>query len=243
MKKCKIFYSTKGLSNLQKEILKEGIGKLSRTEIAQRLDVSLSYLNRYMTKHKIYSGPRRRYDKETIDQVVSFYLKHTRSETEKRFPDLNVRAIIETYLGNKGSHKNWTLNEILFTAKVGGLLTYERQGEIINRTYNSIKTRWLKDIGMSPKNLNGIPLKDVRDLIKKGCRYFYIKSKERFGRDPCVVLWCDLEKNLLDDVPPEIKQCVSAMSQFQKLIHGGSIEKLISEFHLRSCHVGNPKNK
>lgn len=227
-------------------------GKVPRKEIAQRLGVSLANLKRSCPGVKFATTWIHKTNPERTKEVIFYYFKHGKVATEKKFPDLNVKAIVDRpeYYGVQREYRQlrWTESELLESVKMAGLVSMAAQAKYFNRpraNAGSIKSLWVKRHKSSYSQINGMVRNKARRLIsfnKKG-RKNYIKlsgttrTGDRSSAGRKIMLWVDLESSLRPELPDFIKQGVKAMADFQRWIWksenpGPLIRKMIKEREL-----------
>lgn len=213
----------------QKRYVKSKIGRASVREIAADLGVSVSNIKRSMRGVSIwFHNGKYKNRPALVRQVLSYYSKHGKPATEKAFPGVNVKSIIDRplYYGVKVKprQKRWTEAEIILAARMAGLVEAKRQAKIFNRPRaheGSIKSLWMKRFGHGGGNVHGMSEWMAKQILKPG--YPVLKTKmwsrrkgiKDTGMMRGLVLWCDMEPYLLRGLPKYLKDAVKSMAKFQ----------------------------
>lgn len=223
-------------------------GKVPREEIAQRLGVSTVNLKRSCPEIKFATTWIHKLNPQRTRDVILYYFKHGKVATKEKFPDLNVKSIVDRpeYYGIRRDYRQlrWRESELLESVKMAGLVSFPAQARYFKRpraNAGSIKSLWVKNHKASWGEVNGMYKDKARRLIKfHGSSGRYIKvvgtnrrgEESHFGRR--VMLWVDLERCLRDDLPGYIKDGVKAMADFQRWLWDSEnpaplIRKMIKE--------------
>ena len=226
-------------------------GKVPRKEIAEKLGVSLVNLKRSCPGISFATTWIHKQNPERTRAVILFYFKHGKVATEEKFPDVNVKAIVDRpeYYGVKRTYRQirWKESELLESVKMAGLVSFRAQANYFKRpraNAGSIKSLWTKNHKQKWSEINGMPHNRARRLVRfHGTSGKYIKTAGTnregghgyFGRK--VMLWVDLEKSLRPELPDFIKDGVKAMADFQRWIWNSDnpaplIRKMIKEREL-----------
>lgn len=211
----------------QKEEALSYIGTLPRDEIARKLGVSLANLKRSLdgvsfSQFKYATNP------QLTKQVCDFYGKFGKEKTQKKFPDIKVRSIIEHYKHNPRQIR-WKDSELIELAKMSCFISRKNQASIFDRPgafEGSIHSAWNKRFKMATGNLHGWNISRARIFATKDCpsiRLPFAKTSttknERSIRKIC--LWVDIAKHLKKDCPPFVRKAVYVMSKFQTWLFDG----------------------
>lgn len=233
---------------------KSWAGKIPRSEIAERLGVSLSNLKRSCPGTKFATTWIHKMNPERTREVILYYFKNGKVATEKKYPHLNVKAIVDRpeYYGLKRVHRQlrWTESELLESVKMAGLVSFPAQAKYFNRpraNSGSIKSLWVKRHKSSYSQINGMVRNKARRLvvfnIKGRGHYIKVVGTSRDGKVTAsrscrkIMLWVDMEKSLKPDLPAFIREGVKAMADFQRWLWqsenpGPLIKKMIREREL-----------
>jgi hypothetical protein len=146
-------------------------GKMSRAAIAQRVGVSLPSIFRLGRELGISFALVRSPDyARLIERVNAYYVKHGRAATQKRFPDVRVRSIVERY-PHAPRQVRWTGKQIVQAARMAGLVSMERQARIFNRPNahaGAIQSLWMKRFRHGGANIHGVSKHAARALLRPG---------------------------------------------------------------------------
>lgn len=205
-------------------IVKAMVGDANINEIAALLGVHRSFVKRIgLTLGLTFRIET--YSEETIREVTEYYLKHGKPETEKMFPNVAVRTIIEHKAGLKGLYprcRKWTDAEMVELAKFAGLVSFNNQAKYFNRpraNAGSIKSAWCKRFKTAPGYMHGLPIHKAKILLMPGFPTITVQEQER-GGERKMVLFCDAVKYLAKDTPDFIKDAIKAMAEFQRKLYG-----------------------
>lgn len=203
------------------------IGKMPAKEIAVKLGTSISNLKRafrgtrlaYFNKHVI--------NQDRVKRVCAYYEKHGRPATEKAFPEVKVRSIVERYKFYRPRQTRWTDEQIVELARMAGLVSFDEQARRFARpgaAAGSIKSAWQKKFGFGGQAINGMSNWMAKEIVTKDCprilsHYWDTKrAGKHYGRNIC--LWVDMEKHLRPGVPDFIVSAIKQMAEFQRWLHG-----------------------
>lgn len=202
-------------------------GTMMQRELAEHIGCSRSNLIRWASQSGV-SLDALSYKPEVVRAVCSYYEMHGRSATQRMFPDVSVRSIIERNpKAFKPRQIRWTDEQIIEAARMAGLVSPIAQAKYFNRPRahaGSIKALWMKKFGFGEGSLNGMAHWYARRLVQ-GHRARYIKpvGMSRDG-EPVefkrLILWVDLEKYLKPETPEFICEAVKTMADFQRWLHG-----------------------
>ena len=199
------------------------IGKMPRDEIAKEVGVSVSSLKRAFRGTRICFFNKHVANPDRVKQVCQFYEEHGREATQKAFPEIKVRSIVERYKLYDPRQVRWTDEQIILAAKYAGILSYDQQAEIFNRPNahaGSIKSLWMKRFRMAGGSINGMSEFMARTLVTDKCPFVQTRFWETRRGDKSfsrkLYLWVDMEKHLLPDVPDFIRSAIESMADFQR---------------------------
>jgi len=208
---------------LEKKLLRH-MGKLNRKQLSERFKISIPTLTRW-SRYRGYTLAQQRYSKKLIKEVISYYIKHGKIKTQKRYPEVKLRSIIEKH--NKGvcpRQKRWTDSQIFEAVRMAGIVTLKKQAEYFNRPHahaGSITSLWNKRFNAKGSYINGLPKAAIRGCVTWDMPYYKVK----FGKGVkhsgyCMAFWKDIEKHLKPSVSDVIRRGVSAMARFSEYLHG-----------------------
>jgi len=218
-------------------------GKVYRDEIAKKIGTSKANFMRWARQHPEINFNAHKYPDEVVKKVCSYHEKHGKVKTQKKYPNVKVRSIVERYLKNLGHGPRqipWTDKQLMMLVKMAGLVSMKKQAEYFNRPnarLGSIRAAWVKKFGHGGGSINGLSWYVARHYTDYYCPVlqtrFWNQRKERIKGLPLVeqsrmlVLWVDLEKHMRDDIPEHIKAGIRALARFQRWLHGKNVRKNI----------------
>lgn len=203
-----------------KQIIRKYAGKIERKKLAKKAGVSIATLKRFARMENL-DITTFRYKPEEIETVCKFYLVHGIHKTIEKFPRIKVRSIVERYLkplGIGARQQRWTPEQLHEVAKMAGLVSNNAQAKYFGRPNayaGSIKSAWSKVLKCRPSNLNSCPHRIAKHIVEYRCPFYAKRGKSHV----MFALWCDVERNLKDNVSDDVKKLVSAMAKFQKWLH------------------------
>jgi len=215
------------------------IGKMPREEIASKLGVSLSNLKRAFRGRRPlwFQNGKFKNNPALVQSVLRYYEAHGRPKTEKKFPHIKVRSIIEraNYYGFKLKPRQtrWTVDQIKLAVQMAAAgVPYEKQAKIFNRpnaNAGSIRSFWVKRrAGASSGNyLHGMPKWIAREFLKPGFPTHKVGHLN-------LVYWCEMSPWLLPETPDFLRDAIEALADFQQWIFGGNPLKVIRKFRNES---------
>lgn len=216
------------MSEIQKEKARRLIGKMKREDIAKKLGVSLSNLKRSMPGESLWFHRRYKNQPELTKKVLNYYFKHGKSATEKRFPEVNVKAIVDRpeYYGvaRQYRQKRWTEDQIIEAAKMAGLVSPAAQAIYFNRpraNAGSVHSLWHKrfKFGGRGSELNGMCHHQAKHFVSSRARYIRPIGVSQEGKPVIgrrLLLWVDMDKALKSDAPEFVREAVDVLAKFQK---------------------------
>lgn len=230
------------LSREQVRIVKKLAGTMYVHDLAKDVGVSKPTLVRWAKRNGV-SLNALAYKPKVIEQVCRYYEKHGKARTQKRFPNVSVRSIVERYYrryGFKLRQERWTPEQLIFCAKSAGLVSHERLAKHFNRpraNEGSITSVWMKNFKIGGGQVNGLSYSVARHYVKASCPIYETnfwrarRGGTEFGRK--IALWVDVEKHLRADVPKHLADAIRALAKFQRWLHGAyprrSIHKILEE--------------
>lgn len=200
-------------------------GQCPRKEVARRVGVTDVAINRLGRELDLsFSAKPYSTNPLLVAQVTAHYARHGRPATEKRFPNINVRSIVERY-PHRPRQTRWTDDQIVQAARMAGLVSAKRQAELFNRPNaheGSIKALWMKRFGAGGAHIHGFSKHAARALLRPG--FPTVKTQfwaMRHWANACaftreLVLWCDMEEWLLPGTPDFLRDAVRTMADFQR---------------------------
>jgi len=201
--------------------------KMKFTDVAKHLGVSKSNLKRSIdtSKVKFTFHNKHKNNPHLVKTICAYYEKHGKRETQKKFPDVKVRSVLEKYKLFSPRQSRWSDKEIIEAVKMAGLISYKAQWVYFKRPLafaGSITSFWMKKFGFGQGKVNGLRGYRGKPFVKPRCKPVIIKFGElrekRHDEDweAKVYLWVDLEKHLLPNVNEDFKIAIQTMASFQR---------------------------
>jgi DNA-binding XRE family transcriptional regulator len=198
-------------------------GTMKQNELAQEIGCSRTNLIRWARDHKV-SLDSLSFKPEVVKKVCAYYERHGKRKTQKHFPQVKVRSIVERYKLFKPRQIKWTDKQIIESARMAGLVSPGAQAKYFNRPgafSGSIKSLWMKRFGFGACSINGMTHWSAKHLVTSNARYIRPVGESRDGK-PCefrrMILWVDMEKCLKPEAPLFIKEAVGTMADFQRYL-------------------------
>lgn len=239
------FYNTGYLTPAQERTVRRFAGKIYIHELAAKVGVSKPTLVRWARRTKV-SLNALKYTDRVVKEVCEYYVQHGRHKTQKRFPDVNVRSVVERYLAGLTDERRqvrWTPAQLIRLVKMAGLVSFSRQAERFGRPgahAGSVKSAWTKRFKVGSANINGLSYWTARGYVTKACPFYEtdfwekrvtIDRKRSTTQVRKIALWIDVARHLRDDVPDHLASAIQAMARFQVWLHGedarGSITSIL----------------
>jgi hypothetical protein len=226
--KCRAYFLRYPKSTLTKEQRQEAeklIGKMDRKEIAEHLGVSLANLKRAFRGRRLAFHNKYARQPDLVKAVCKYYEKHGKIKTQKKFPQVCVRSVVERYPYFKPRQTRWSDSQIVEAAKMSGLISMNAQAKWFNRPNafeGSIKSLWTKRFGFGGGSIHGLSYCVGKELVTRRCKpidtFFWqtVRNEHKFGRK--LYLWVDIEKHLKSGFPDCIDEAVTTMADFQRWI-------------------------
>jgi len=210
----------------QINFIKDNHARMKRQEIADELGVSISTVRRAGAALDLNFFKPLKYNDQDIKKVFDYFRSHSRNETQKKFPELRVKTILEHHKEHKGyiKQRRFTSEEQISCLKFAGLLNFDQISKILNRPNahaGSIKKFFICR-GISSKTINGL-FKNKALFITDDCPFVEVKTY-RGGR---LCLWVDIERHLKKDVDDSIKYAIYTLAAFQRWLWGDDVKEKI----------------
>lgn len=227
------------LTPAQERQVKRLAGTMPIKALAKRIQTSDSNLDRWAKQNGVNINSLR-YRAEVVQEVCEFYAKHGKVKTQKRFPKVKVRSIVERYLkglGHEPRQVRWTAEQLREVAQMGGLVSLERQAAYFARPgahKGAMRSVWSKKFGHGATNINGLSQHLARRVVTNACPYYITTFWDHSNGPRRVALWVDVEKHINPTVPLHLVAAIKALAKFQRWLHGKnakeSIERILKEF-------------
>lgn len=200
-------------------------GTMLKDDVAKAVGVSRAAITRLGRERGVsFSAMPYATNPKLVARVIAHYDKHGRIATQKRFPDVSVRAIVEHYgRGRQPRQVRWTDEQIVAAARMAGIVSMERQAEIFGRPgahKGSIRSLWIKRLKVAGGGIHGMSAHTARHLLRPGfpvvTTQFWNtrRGSSEFSRQ--IVLWCDMGPWLRRGTPPFVREGIKAMTNFQR---------------------------
>lgn len=209
----------------QERMVRKLAGTMFIKDLAKKVGASDSTLDRWSKANGV-SINALRYTDEEIAKVCEFYAKHGKVKTQKKFPNIKVRSIVDRYFKTLGMPPRcipWTDEQLVQLARFGGLTSLEETAAYFNRPRafrGSIVSVWQKRFGHGCMYLNGAPYSWGRFLVAGDCPCYGTAFSTRKQGPVKIFLWIDIEKHLRPEIPEHLASAIKAMAKFQKWLHG-----------------------
>lgn len=221
--KYRVAHPKHSLTKKQQAMARRLAGTMYYEKLAKHIGCSRSSLSRF-AREAGFSLNHLSYKPEFVGKVTAFYEKHGKIKTAEKFPDANVRSIVERYRIFKPRQIRWTEAQILEATKMAGLVSYEAQAKFFNRpnaNAPSVKSLWVKRFGYRGSSLNGMAHWYACRFVTSGVKYLQPIGEARTGERVLfkrLILWVDMEKCLKPDAPQFVIEAVKTMADFQRWI-------------------------
>lgn len=200
---------------------------MPREDIAKTIGVSVVNLKRSMPGQKFwFKNGKYKNNPELVKKVLNYYFKHGKPKTVERFPEINVKAVVDRpeYYGIRRIYRQirWTDAQLIDAAKMAGLVSLKGQAKFFNRPRafeGSIQSLWNKRFGYRGGSLNGMVHWYAKELVNSNARYLRPVGTSREGKHVefrRLILWVDMEKNLKPDAPQFMQDAIKSMADFQR---------------------------
>lgn len=252
-KKSKHF-NTKYCNICRKELIKRPVGKLTARQesevrrlagtmpikkLAKKVGTSDSTLDRWAKANKVDINWLK-YRPDTVRQVCEYYAKHGKVKTQKKFPKVKVRSIVERYMRSLDLPKRqerWTSNQLIEVARMAGLVSLEKQASNFARpgaNLGAMRSVWNKRFGHGGININGLSKNVAKGYVLHSCPYYSTSFWYHRNGPRLIALWVDAEQHLKPDVPDHLREAIAALAKFQRWLHGenakSNIEDILRRF-------------
>lgn len=226
-KRCKscaqhlVKYPAGCLSEKQEGLVRKFAGTMYINDLAKKVGTSNSNLDRWARDNGVNINAHK-YRPEVVAAVTAYYERHGKSKTQKRFPDVRVRSIVEKYRCFEKRQRRWTEDEKLDLIRFAGIVPLKIQAKYFNRpraNSGSIISAWSKTLGQisSRHGIHGMYSWKAEHFVKSKCPWISVGGLTReTKKNQRLFLWVDMEKNLRDDCPSFVQEAVSAMAHFQR---------------------------
>jgi hypothetical protein len=197
-----------------------------QNELAEYIGSSRTNLIRWATANGV-SLDAHSYKPEVKARVLAYYERHGRVKTQKAFPGVGVRSIVERNYGAFQPRQiRWTDEQIIEAARMSGLVSPLAQAKYFNRPrahVGSIKSLWMKKFKHGGGGINGMVHDTAKHLVTVKARYLKPKGltrKNKLVEFRRLILWVDIEKCMKPETPAFIQDAIHALADFQRWLHG-----------------------
>ena len=232
------------LTEAQARQVRRLLFKMPREDIAREIGVSVPTLKRWVRDNgniRLAYFNRWHANPKLVNQICKYYAKHGRAKTERRYPNVRVRSVIERYfkgLGFKPRQVRWTSDQLVAIAKMAGLVSIDRQAKYFDRpgaNEGSIKSVWMKRFGLGGGSINGLSYWVAKHYVRPSCPYyetdFWAQRAGKKGRDKVrrIALWVDVQRHIKSETPVHLKEAISALAGFQRWLHGRNVRQSVQK--------------
>lgn len=233
------------LTEFQKKEALRMRGKYTKEEIAKKIGASRSGVMRLGRDLNLSFNHCNRYkaNPQLVKQVCKYYEKYGKIKTQKKFPHINVRSIVEHYNYFKPRQTKWTESQIKDLAQMAGIISMESQAKFFQRPNahkGSIISVWMKNFKRSGGSLNGISWNIAKHFVTNDCKPIQTKfwsqrnSTTQNLKKRKLVLWTEINQYIRPELPIHIKEAIACLSRFQEWLYGTcqvakEVNKMIQE--------------
>lgn len=209
----------------QEKKVRKLAGTMKIKDLAKVVGTSDSTLDRW-AKHNNFDINWLKYKPDEIRAVCASYELHGKVKTQKMFPKLNVRSIVEKHKIFEPRQTKWTDQQMIELVKMAGLVSPTGQQRFFKRPNSfegGIKSVWIKRFGLKQTSIHGMPHWTAKHLVNSNARYIQPFGISRSGKKVKfrrVILWTEMEKCLKPEVPDFICEAIKSMAQFQRTLFG-----------------------
>src|SRR5690606_27982022 len=137
-----------------------------------------------------------------VKDVCKYYEMHGKSKTQKCYPEVNVRSIVERYKLFKPRQVKWKEQEIIQLARFAGVISMQAQAKYFNRpraNAGSIKSVWVKKFRNCGGRIHGMAWYQARHITTPECPVlltpFWVQRKPGSVKGTAIrklCLWTDM---------------------------------------------------
>lgn len=231
------------LSREQKKKVLKLIRKMPTPEIAERLGTSVSNIKRAFRGRRLAFHNKYAANPELVKKVIRYYEKHGLTKTQKQFPNIRVRSVVERY-EHKPRQVRWTSDQILECVKMAGLVSYQSQARFFSRPgagVGSLAKFWQGKMMLGPNQLHGLFFETAQYLVLPRCPTIQVVRSDGFVRH--LYLWSDIETHLNPLVAPWAQNAVHALAKFQKTLFRSNRPRTAIQHMIKKREIVEPKPK
>lgn len=197
-------------------------GQVDVRDIAAELECSVANIKRFFRGTRIRFNPTH-YTPQQRAEVIAYYEEHGAPATQKRYPHVSVRSIVE-----RNPHKprqiRFTDKDYRSLAQMAGIVMADVQAKFLNRPRAhapSVMRFWQRNMkGMRPTDMCGMRLRYAHHLLRPGFPYVCAPSVNGAVLEHDVVLWADMALWLRRGVPAFVQDGIKAMARYQRWLYG-----------------------
>ena len=207
-------------------------GTMKRDDVAKTAGVNRTTFNRWARDSDINFNWLA-YKPAVIKDVCEYYAEHGKIKTQKKYPNVKVRPIVERYLKDLDlppRQIQWTDEQLMELVKMAGIISMSSQAKYFNRPNahrGSIQSVWIKKFNRAGGSINGLSYSVAKHFVCFYCPVlstkFWVTRKGSTESCRQLVLWVDVEKHVKKDLPKHILSGISALAKFQRYIHGRNV--------------------
>jgi hypothetical protein len=208
--------------------------RMPKAQICQEVGISWSALGRWARDEGVRVAYFNRHaaHPDLVKEVCEYYAEHGMPATEKKYPHLKIRSIVERY-PHVPRQIRWKPHELIELAKMGGIISPESQARYFKRpnaNQGAIKSAWMKRFRQGGGQVNGLSYYVGRHFVDPSCPWiqttFWSQRQLRKGKQTHfarrIYLWVDVEKHLRKDAPDWLRDTTQALAKFQRWLFGTS---------------------
>lgn len=217
------------LTPAQERKVRRLAGTIFIHELAKEVGTSKPNLTRWSRQSGVDLNALR-YPDAIVREICEFYAKNGKQKTQRRYPKVKVRSVIERYfkgLGLEPRQIRWTPAQLIKLAQMAGLVSYERQAIYFKRPnahVGSIRSAWMKIFKSAGGSINGLSRHIAREYVTNACPFYetdyWVTERGEFSQRRSLALWVDVAAHLRPDVPDHLASAIQTMARFQGWLHG-----------------------
>lgn len=224
------------------DFIEENAGLMPINDIADCLNVHRSTIKRAGNALGL-SFAIKVYSEELVRELLEYYKTHTRAETQKKYPGVRVRSIVErTPLKEYYKQVRFTDEQAFLILRMGGLVRKKVIAKYLDRPNayeGSIKSFFVKR-GLTAKTINGL-YKNKAHYIAPGCPSIEVN----FYNDCKICLYVDMAKHLRPRLDKPVIDAINTMAHFQTWLWGGGNVKAKIKYWIKKLeeNYNGPNSK
>jgi len=208
-------------------------GTMPVEDIAKNLGTSLSNLKRSCRGVRFAFHNLHHLNPDRTKEICAFYEKNGRRQTEKKYPGIRVRSVVESYKLFSPRTVKWKSEEILQAARMAGIVSMKEQAVFFNRpnaNAGSIRSLWVKRMKFKGNlyAMHGLTQNKASYICEPSVPFYSVKvgpqhSKYKYK----IAFWQDVAEHLKPGIPASWKQAIDALVRYEKKLYKGDPKKEI----------------